>query len=211
MILSLHGGNDKGSVVLSRSGSALYTFTVKLVNSSDAAHVTMASHYFSKTLAAIIQTSRDDPEDVIAPYDISFQSNIFKVSAFGSAKISVRFNSLEKFEAIDKNIRRIVNLSHPGKKLLQVQFEGGMRRPPMVPSEFNQHVYDRIHSIADAIDIRITAEHRWSSADICNIKKRMTKIDGLGPVGGFDNNTEHILRHSLGDRSLLLAMLLKKE
>lgn len=80
---------------------------------------------------------------------------------------------------------------------------------PLPADSRNKKLYSRLAEIAKSIDSSLTEEHRWSSADICNIPKSVAKIDGLGPMGGFDKHkSEFILRHSIVDRALLLALLL---
>ena len=69
--------------------------------------------------------------------------------------------------------------------------------------------YNQIKAIAASIDVRVTTKHRWSSSDICHIQKHMPKIDGFGPIGEFlPSNNERILRHSIIERALLLALIL---
>ena len=93
---------------------------------------------------------------------------------------------------------------------MQTQLDGGMTRQPLPESDKTNELFEVIKAIAKKVDTRITAEHRWSSADICNIPQSMAKIDGLGPMGGFDNQkSEFILRHSVLDRALILSLLLQ--
>ncbi len=209
-IISMHGGNIEGSVITSRSGSALYSYGMKLIATSSAENVAVASHHFFKTQSSIIDLGKNEEENVIAPYQTDFSSNIFKMNAYGSSKISVRFNAISDFNAIDEKIRKIVTIPKNKKKLLQVQFDGGITRPPMPADKLNDQLFERIRNISRKIDARVIAEHRWSSADINNIDQNVPKIDGMGAIGGFDKQkSEFILRHSLIDRGLLLALLLK--
>jgi D-alanine-D-alanine ligase len=67
-----------------------------------------------------------------------------------------------------------------------------------------------LKKIADRIDLRIIEEHRWSSSNICFVDINKPKIDGLGPIGAKQKEEEYILRHSILDRSLMLALLLNE-
>jgi D-alanine-D-alanine ligase len=163
---------------------------------------------FNKTLAAITDISRNDSENVIAPFDIQFQSNIFKVHAYGFAGISVRYNSKEILELIEQKIKKII-IQQKRSKIYQVLFEGGQKRPAMEQTQQIEDFYKHIQSITKQIDVRISKEHRWSSSDICHISKDLPKIDGLGPIGEFlPSGNERIIRHSLIERSLLMALIL---
>ncbi|THB79374.1 MAG: ATP-grasp domain-containing protein [Desulfobulbaceae bacterium] len=208
-VICLHGGNTDGSVITSRSGSASYTYSLKLIDASCSENVALASSHFFKTVSAIMDIGKNDQENVIAPYKSDFQSNIFKMNAYGSAKISVRFNTVEDFEKIDQRIRKFTNPPRKQSKLLQSHLDGGLTRQPLPADDKNKQLYSRLSKIAKSIDSSLTEEHRWSSADICSIPYGVAKVDGLGPMGGFDKQkSEFILRHSVIDRALLLALLL---
>ncbi|MBI9034310.1 MAG: M20/M25/M40 family metallo-hydrolase [Bacteroidales bacterium] len=210
-VISLHGGNHFGSVVTSRSGAASYNFALKLIDSEDAVNVNKASQYFNKVLLSFSDSGNKDPETVVAPYDVSFHSNIFKVFAYGSAKISLRYNSMEDFMRTDSYFRKIATLSKTQKKMFQVHFEGGINRPPFEQNEQTDELFKKAQRLAKMIDTRVIEEHRWSSSDISTIKHSVPKIDGLGPVGGYDkSNSEYIIRHSMIDRALLLALLISE-
>lgn len=208
-IISVSGSSKNGGLVLSRSGSALYRLESKLTKKDQPENVSLTAVNFNKILASISDISRNDHENVIAPYDIKFKSNIFKVNAYGSAGISVRFNSKDTLNDIEQKVKKIIT-QQKKSKIFQINFEGGIKRQAMEQTEESEQFYTRIQTIAKKIDVRITKEHRWSSSDICHITKKQPKIDGLGPVGEFlPSNNERIIRHSLIERSLLIALTLK--
>jgi len=162
-------------------------------------------------LASITDISQNDSNNIIAPFNIDFKSNIFKMYAYGSAGISVRYNSPEVLNEIEKKIKKILT-SQKRSKIYQVKIEGGLKRPALLVSEKSQNYFEGIVDLAKQIDVRITKEHRWSSADICHIKKDIPIIDGLGPVGEYlPSDNERIIRHSLIERALLLAVVLIKK
>lgn len=211
-IISLHGGNTDGSVVTSRSGSAAYNYNLKLIDCSCSENVALASSYFFKTIASVLDIGKNDPENVIAPSSTDFQSNIFRMSAYGSSRISVRFNTLEDYKIIDQRIRKITTLPRKLLKTLQCQLDGGITRQPLQHNAKTPEIFDHISRMARTIDTTVTDEHRWSSADICNTPVDVGRIDGLGPLGGFDKQkSEFLLRQSLIDRALLLALSLGGE
>ena len=206
--IAMSGSSKNGGLILSRSGSALYSFETKLVKKDLPENVSLTAMNFNKTLAAITDISRNDSEIVIAPFDIQFKSNIFKKHAYGFSGISVRYNSKETLELIEQKIKKIIT-QQKRSKIYQVQFEGGPKRPAMGQTEQIKDFYKSIQAITKLIDVRISKEHRWSSSDICHIAKDQPKIDGLGPVGEFLlSDNERIIRHSLIERSLLMALIL---
>lgn len=210
-VISLSGSSKNGELVLSRSGSALYQLETKMVKKEDPVNVSTTAMDFNKTLTSITDISRSDSNNIIAPFEIEFKSNIFKMYAYGSAGISVRYNSPEVLNEIEKKIKKILT-SQKRSKIYQMNIEGGLRRPALLPSEKSQELYESIVTLAKQIDVRINKEHRWSSADICHIKKDIPIIDGLGPVGEYlPSDNERIIRHSLIERALLIALILSKK
>ncbi len=208
-VLSLSGSSKNGGLVLSRSGSAMYRLETKMLKKDNPENVSCTAMNFNKTLASITDISQNDSNNIIAPFEIQFKSNIFKMYAYGSAGISVRYNSAEVLEEIELKIKKILT-SQKRSKIYQVKIEGGLKRPAIAVSEKSKQYYSIVSSLAKQIDVRITEEHRWSSADICHIKKDMPIIDGLGPVGEYlPSANERIIRHSLIERALLFALLLK--
>ncbi|WP_289054892.1 ATP-grasp domain-containing protein [Carboxylicivirga marina] len=208
-VISLSGSSKSGGMILSRSGSALYRIETKLIKKDNPENVSATAMNFNKTLASITDISHNDSNNIIAPYNIEFTSNIFKMTAYGSAGISIRYNSPEKLDEIEKKIKKIL-AAQKRSKIFQVKIEGGLKRPAMAVSTKSKQFYDSICDLAKKIDVRISEEHRWSSADICHINKDMPIIDGLGPVGEYlPSDNERIIRHSLIERALLLALVLK--
>lgn len=210
-VVSLSGSSKDGGLILSRSGSALYRLETKMLRKDNPENVSFTAMNFNKTLASITDISQNDSNNIIAPFNIEFRSNIFRVYAYGSAGISIRYNSPEELDKIEQKIRKIMT-SQKRSKIYQMKIEGGLKRPALLVSEKTAGYYKSILELAKQIDVRITKEHRWSSADICHIKKDMPIIDGLGPVGEYlPSENERIVRHSLVERALLFALLLTQK
>ncbi len=209
-VIGMHGATTNGGIITSRSGSASYIFTMRMIDTAKAEKFSAIASFFNRTIAKICDLSQDDESMVIAPYDIVYQSNIFKQTAFGSAGISVRFNDLARFEAIDEKLRKITQPGKLLKNIIEVSFDGGMNRPPIEKNDINDKFYQDVVKIAKKIDVRITSEHRWSSSDICHISESIPKLDGMGPLGEYKvNDNEKILRYSLLDKSLFLASIIE--
>lgn len=208
-VISMHGSDKHGGLVLTRSGSAVYDYEVKLLHGRDAEDVSYTAEYFHRSLAAITGISTGDPEDVIAPYRVNFRSNIYKREAHGSASISVRFSSVEKLLRIEGSMQKLFRKQRRDPKL-NIEFSGGMRRPPMRSNNASEKFFEHIKAITRSIDVRINKAHRWSSGDICHIPYDIPRIDAMGPMGEFlPPDNERILRHSISERSLLLSLILK--
>ena len=210
-IISVSGSTKDGGLILSRSGSASYHFETKMINKNESESISLTALNFTKTLASITDLSKNHTGNLIAPYNITFNSNIFKEYAHGAAGISVRYNTPEVLSDIEQKIKKIIN-QQKKSKIFQIHFEGGQKRPAMQRTQKIETFFNDVWSIAKQIDVRVKEHHRWSSSDICHIQKDIPKIDGLGPVGEFlPSSNERIMRYTLVERSLLLAMILLQD
>jgi D-alanine-D-alanine ligase len=208
-VLGLHGGSLNNSVVTSRSGAAVYNSQMYLLNNKDAKYVAQSVGKFSKLLTSWTELSKPDEGLVIAPQQTQIESNITEPYAHASVNLSVRFNDKKQMEEVDEKIKKLI--PKKSNKIYEVQIEGGVRRPSMLRNERVEELYQKLKSIADKLDINLKEEHRWSSADVCFVDENKYLIDGIGPVGMKPSNkSEYILKHSLLERSTLLAAFLSE-
>jgi D-alanine-D-alanine ligase len=208
-VLGLHGASLNGGVITSRAGAAVYSCYMNLIKTEKAEDVSWAMGIFANVIHALTQLTDTNLGLVVSPWKTDMKSNITEHYAHGEVRLSVRFNEPDQVKLIDGKIKKIIPKKY--LKLLDFQFEGGIRRPPMERTQQVDRLWKVMKKIAEKLDIRLLEEHRWSSADICFVDKNIPVIDGLGPVGDKSlNKTEYILRHSLLERAALLAMALRE-
>ncbi len=206
-ILGVHGASLNGGIVTSRSGAAYYRCQMNLMKSDNATDVAKATGIFSRLVYQWTELTKEDTGLIVAPRDIRLESNIREPFAHGEITLSVRFHEQPQFDEVDRKIKQLVPKKY--KNLLHFQLEGGLRRVPMLKTEKVEELFSVIKSLSEKLDIRSREEHRWSSADICFVNNEKHVIDGMGPAGAKPTRaSEYILRHSLLERSALLAMTL---
>jgi D-alanine-D-alanine ligase len=207
VVIELSGASLDGTVITSRSGAAVYNCQMNLVNAENAEDVSKAIASFSHLLASLTKLSSEADGVVVVPREVGMNSDIATPFAQCEASLSIRFNNQEQAEAIDHKMRHIVKKMSSRK--IRFQIEGGIRRSPMICNQETKQLYQRVKDIGNRLDIRILEEHRWSSSDICSVNQDRARIDGLGPIGDAPREKEeYILRHSLLDKAVLLALLL---
>jgi D-alanine-D-alanine ligase len=207
VVIGLSGASLDGTVVTSRSGAAAYNCQMNLVKAQNAGDVARASASFNHLMESLTKLSSEAEGVVIIPRKMKMNSGIATLFTYCEASLSVRFDNQEQGEYLDKKIHNLVKRMNSRKN--QFQIEGGIYRFPMVSNQETKNLYQQIKDIGNRLDIRILEEHRWSSSDICSVRQDRASIDGLGPIGDAPHeHEEYILRHSLLDRSTLLALLL---
>lgn len=208
-VIGLKGASLNGSVITSRSGAAVYSCDMNLIKTDKAEDVSWAMGFFANVINSLTQLTDTSNGLVVSPWKSDMRSNITDHYAHGEVRLSVRFNRSGQVSLIDNKIKKIIPKKH--LKILDFQYEGGIRRPPMERTGQVENLWNIIKKIAEKLDIRLLEEHRWGSADICFVDTNIPMIDGLGPVGDKSlNKTEYILRHSLLERAALLAMTLRE-
>lgn len=207
-IIGLHGAFLNGGIVTSRSGAAVYKCSMNLRKNDNAGNVSKAVGSFSHLIKSWTDLSDEESGVVIAPSELTLNTNITEPYAHAEVSLSIRFNK-NPFTDIDKKIRKYI--PQRNKDLFQYQFEGGLRRPAMEYCDEIDNVWQKLKNIAKKLDIRLQKEHRWSSADIAFTGANRHMVDGLGPVGIKEHKkAEYILKHSLTERAALLAMFINE-
>ena len=208
-IIGLHGAFLDGGLVTSRSGSGFYNCIMNLMKCDNSANVATTTGVFLRLINQWVELTDAENGLVIAPFNMKMESNITEPYAHGNVCLSVRFHDIDQFISVDSKIKSLLPRKY--KKTLHFQLEGGERRPPMIRTQEVEYMWKKVKSIAEKLDIRLREEHRWSSADICFVERGKYVIDGFGPVGiKPTNKSEYILKHSLLERSVLLAMMINE-
>jgi D-alanine-D-alanine ligase len=208
LIMGLHGAFIDGGLVTSRSGSALYRLNMSLKNPEDNFDVPFASGFFLKAVNDLVKLSDKKTGVILAPRRMNLDTNITEPYVHGEADISMKFIDDDSFKNIDSKIKKNISVNrYKGK--IDFQIEGGMRRPSMSYGDKSMEFMEKINVLADKLDIKVSTEHRWSSANISLADGKMAKIDGFGPNGAKEKKGhEYILKHTLSEKALLMAKFL---
>lgn len=211
IIIGLKGGAPDSTLVTSRSGASVYKCEMNLVKAEKAEEVANAVASFSQLVTKLAECTDESKGIVVAPNSVSINSNVSDIYSYGELSLSVRFNQLELFEELDEKIRQIVKRKK-GTKSQKIQIEGGMRRPPLTRTGEVEKLWQAFLKVSKTLDIRLLEEHRWSSTNLCFANSSKQVIDGIGAIGGFSSSKgEYIVKHSLYERAVLLAMFMLEQ
>ncbi|MBN2280209.1 MAG: M20/M25/M40 family metallo-hydrolase [Candidatus Marinimicrobia bacterium] len=206
-IIGLKGAFLDGGLVTTRSGAAVYRCEMKLSDTSCAENVPIAQGIFLQFLKKCVGLTDIQKGFVVTINKNTMESNINNHYAHAEVQMSIRYQVANDIEEFDKSIRSFI--SSKNLKKVDFQIKKQESRPALVSSKTNEDFWLKIKSISNQLDIRLLEEHRWSSSDIGFADHTKPAIDGLGPIGAKpQQNPEYILRHSLLERALLLAMII---
>ena len=141
----------------------------------------------------------------------SLNANTSFGSAPDHAAIDLRVNFVNKEigDAAEEKIKQIFR-KHASKKL-DVEFVKGTRRDPVLETEARRSLFEIVEEQAKIIATPVLPANRLISSDISHVPDDVPALDGLGPLGsGYRHSNEYILRDSLIDRALLLAVVMNR-
>jgi glutamate carboxypeptidase len=156
-------------------------------------------------LARFIVDLRDleDPARGITvnPGIIRGGSSINVVSDRAELEIDMRITSLEDGPRLEKWIQH--RALKPFDQRVQIEAQGGITRPPMLPTEEGDHWINVINGIAKSYGIDLTWAFSGGGSDASFASPHgIPVLCGLGPVGGGMHSSREYL-----ERSSLLARL----
>ncbi len=128
---------------------------------------------------------------------------------FASISVMTNFTTKTLGNELETQIKKTLKSKETMK--LDIEISKGVRREPIVESSATKKLFDLIKEQASRIDLNVKAANRLISSDISHVPDGIPAIDGLGPLGGeYRTPNEFILKDSLIDRALLLALVLFK-
>lgn len=206
-IFGLNGSTLEGGLITSRSGAAIYTASVNLIQNDKAENISKVSSIFSKMTNAWVNLSDMEKGILVSPSKLELNSNFQRINCHGKINLSIRYNSKEDMKIVDDKINKSLPKKH--KSLIDYYFNKELTRPAMQKTDKIEDCWNMVKQTANKLDIRLREEHRWSSSDICYAEADKFKVDGFGPVGlKTENKEEYILSYSLLEKAILLAVVI---
>ena len=207
----LEVGGMHGEVVTSRKGN----LSAKLVVKGRSGHAAFAGT--DKTSAIIEMAHKILAIEALNDPGAGLSANVGRVSGgigpntvaeHAEARLDFRFIHAEDGRQIEARLSEICSQTTVPDATCHVQILSG--RPPMPANDANAHLYERIARIARRLKMPVGSEFRSGVSDANFIHQAGTPvIDGLGPIGAGDHSPrEYMIRHSLPQRTLLLASIL---
>ena len=132
------------------------------------------------------------------------RSNV--VPETSKAEVDVRVKSKKQAKKLEKDIRAI----EPKIQDIQLQIDGGFRRPPMEFNEQNQRLWEQVQSEAHSLGLSLDHTMSGGASDGNTASQHTPTLDGLGPVGdGAHETYEYIdIKQTLERTALLIQLIL---
>ena len=159
-----------------------------------------------KKVIALKKVSYDSPDGRITVHDFSVKTSFGSAPDYGRVTLGSRYATPALSAKFDAEIDRIAKAK--SRSGIDVHVVRQVTRDPVVATANAMKFYERIGEIADEADIKTSSCHRFATSSMCDAPPGVSVVGSMGPIG-HDHRTpnEHILRDSLVDRSLLLALV----
>ena len=207
-IIDLKWGNVGGGIATSCSGVTRYHIDMVHVRRPDETIKEVIPDMCSKVVAwKKVSYGLDDARITIT--DFSAKTSFGPSPEYGKLSLESRYTSIDQGKEFDSEIRRIAK-----KKInsnIDVHVVKQVTREPLEKTESIEQFYDVIQKLAKLAEIKIIPEHRFATSSLCDISQDKPMIGSMGPIGNdYRTPNEHILRDSLIDRGILLALTIQK-
>ena len=194
-VLVLEGARANGNLVHQRKGIARYHLTVKGIGAHagvDYAKGRSAVEELAHWIIALQSATNLGKETTVNVGIIEGGTSINAIPADASADVDVRYYDAQEVERVEKLMKTMA--AHPHVPDTQVTIDGGITRPPMLPSDKTRHLCSAIDAIGTDLNVRFgwTASGGGSDGSFSAFAGIPT-IDGLGPVGGGAHSVSEYL------------------
>jgi len=206
-VIGLKWGALDGGIITSASGRDEFKINISNIAESTNPTISELIPTVCKKIISINKLSKKD--NVVRIMSIDGQTSYGNSPDHASISIYTTFKNKSDANDIELQIKSILKKQETMK--LDIEISKGVRRVPYPESTNSKKLFVILQEMADRLEIKIKCNHRGMSSDISHVPQDIPSLEGLGPLGGeFRSPNEYILKNSLIDRSLLLALTINK-
>ena len=207
-IIDLKWGTLNGGLATSCSGVTRYHIDMVHVRRPDETIKEVIPDMCRKVIAWK-KISYEYTDARITISDFTSNTSFGRAPEYGKVLLESRYTSVDQGKKFDFEIRKIAKKKNSSK--LDVHVAKQVTREPVSKTEKIEQFYDVIQKLARQAEIKINPEHRFAPSSLCDVSQDKPMMGSMGPIGS-DQRTpnEHILRDSLIDRGVLLALTMNK-
>lgn len=207
-IIELKWGLENGGVAVSCSGSTRYNIDMTHIRSPTETIKDLIPD-MCKKIVLWKGISGDSPDARITISEFHATTSFGRSPQYGRLTLESRYVTHEQGLKFNSELHRIAKKRDKSK--LDIHISKQVTRDPLEGSENTMNFYELIQGIAVESDIKISSRHRYATSSLCDVLQDIPMIGSMGPLGvDFRTPNEHILKDSLIDRGVLLALVLNK-
>ena len=199
-VIGVSESDAQGKVVTSRPGRFDYRLEMEASGAEGAAHL-------CERVAAILRHGGRPGEATVELRRLGISLDATGSFEEALAELSLTFVSGEAAASCDAQIRRLLGAGDEEADAIELACMETF--PALSDGPENRAFFAELEALAKEWNAPVHAVADTVPSPLCFVPAGIPTLDGLGPaVGGVDGVDEHVLRHSLVDRALLLALLI---
>lgn len=207
-IVDLKWGTANGGIATSCSGITRYHIDMIHVRRPDETIKEVIPDMCRKVIA-FKKISYNYPDARITIPDFSANTSFGRSPEYGKLSLESRYTNIDQGKKFDSEIRKIAKTKSTSK--LDIHVAKQVTRDPVQKTQSIEKFFEVIQKIAKQGEIKISEFHRYASSSLNDVNNNKPMLGSMGPVGAdYRTPNEHILRDSLVERGILLALTINK-
>jgi len=207
-VVDLKWGTTNGGIATSCSGVTRYHIDMIHVRRPDETIKEVIPDMCRKVIA-FKKISYDYPDARITIPDFSANTSLGRSPEYGKLSLESRYTSIDQGKKFDSEIRKIAKTKSTSK--LDIHVAKQVTRDPVQKTQNIEKFFETIQKLAKQAEIKINEFHRYASSSLNDVNNNKPMVGSMGPIGAdYRTPNEHILRDSLVERGILLALTINK-
>ena len=210
-VLGLSGAGLSGEVMTSCSGTLRYEIEINrrqskqgLKSSTDISDPIL---YASQKINSLRKLNYESDGIFITITGLQTKGMEDQPTYHAALSFVIRYRNPDQRIRLEEQVNQI--FASKSQDNIKVHVTKRPQSKPFLENEKTLKFYDQVEKVAKLVETRIKKSENSIVSCLSNIGESIPALDGLGPVtGGYGTNSEHVVRDSLIDRSVLLAYLI---
>ncbi|MFT4578955.1 MAG: D-alanine-D-alanine ligase [Nitrospinales bacterium] len=210
-VLGLSGAGLSGEVMTSCSGTLRYEIEVNRRQNKQglkaSTEISDPILYASQKINALRKLNYESDGIFITITGLQTKGMEDQPTYHAALSFVIRYRNPDQRVRLEEQVNQI--FASKSQDNIKVHVTKRPQSKPFLENEKTLKFYEQVEEVGKLVEVRIKKAENSIVSCLSNIGESIPALDGLGPVmSGYGTNSEHVVRDSLIDRSVLLAYLI---
>jgi len=210
-VLGLSGAGLSGEVMTSCSGTLRYEIEInRRQNKQGLKSSTEISDpilYASQKISSLRKMNYESEGIFITITGLQTKGMEDQPAYHAALSFVIRYRNSDQRVRLEDQVNQI--FASKSQDNIKVHVTKRPQSKPFLENEKTLKFYEKVEKASKLVEVRVKKSENSIVTCLSNVGENIPALDGLGPVtGGYGTNSEHVVRDSLIDRSVLLAYLI---
>jgi len=210
-VLGLSGAGLSGEVMTSCSGTLRYEIEINRRQNKQglkaSTEISDPILYASQKINSLRKLNYESDGIFITITGLQTKGMEDQPTYHAALSFVIRYRNPDQRVRLEEQVNQI--FASKSQDNIKVHVTKRPQSKPFLENEKTLRFYEQVERAGKLVEVRIKKAENSIVSCLSNIGESIPALDGLGPVtGGYGTNSEHVVRDSLIDRSVLLAYLI---